>query len=194
MVMQPSHDTSIFAAMPRIVRQHTTRSEILMSNRSNKLLALALSAVALTFSGQTFAESTSVNIVTAVSANSDLSTFSRLIKQAGMDGALEANGPVTVFAPNDAAFRNVPAAMLDKLAKDPELLKATLGYHIVPGLVKSANIDGAMPLTTSTGAKMAVAKAGDFVTVDDGLVVKADVPAGNGVIHVIDTVLTPPKK
>ncbi|MGC4061311.1 MAG: fasciclin domain-containing protein [Aquabacterium sp.] len=165
-----------------------------MSIRSNKLLALALTAVALTFSGQTFADSASANIVTAVNANPDLSTFGKLIKQAGMDSALEANGPVTVFAPSDAAFKNVPAATMDKLAKDPELLKATLGYHIVPGLVKSSSIEGAMPLTTSTGAKMAVSKAGEFVTVDDGLVVKADVPAGNGVIHVIDTVLTPPKK
>jgi uncharacterized surface protein with fasciclin (FAS1) repeats len=194
MVMQPSHDTPIFAAMLRIVREHTPRSEILMSNRSNKLLALALTAMALTFSGQTFADSASANIVTAVNANSELSTFSKLIKQAGMDSTLEGNGPMTVFAPSDAAFKNVPAATLDKLAKDPELLKATLGYHIVPGLVKSGSIEGATPLTTSTGAKIAASKAGDFVTVDDGLVVKADVPAANGVIHVIDTVLTPPKK
>lgn len=165
-----------------------------MSNRSNKLLAMAVTAIALTFSGQTFAESASANIVTAVNANSDLSTFSKLIKQAGLDSTLESGGPVTVFAPSDAAFKNVPAATLDKLAKDPDLLKATLGYHIVPGLVKSASIEGATPLTTSTGAKIAASKAGDFVTVDDGLVVKADVPAGNGVIHVIDTVLTPPKK
>jgi len=123
-----------------------------------------------------------------------LSTFTKLIKQAGLDGMLEGAGPVTVFAPTDAAFKNVPAATLDKWAKDPELLKAVMGYHLVPGLIKSANIEGAMPVTTSTGAKMGLSKAGDFVTVDDGLVIKADVAAGNGVVHVIDTVLTPPKK
>lgn len=167
-----------------------------MTIRSNKLLTIALAAAALTFSGAVLAEGTSAsaNIVTAVSANSELSTFTKLIKQAGLDSTLEGSGPLTVFAPTDAAFKNVPAATLDKLAKDPEMLKYVLGYHVVPGLVKAANIEGATPLTTSTGAKIAASKAGDFVTVDDGLVIKADVPAGNGVIHVIDTVLTPPKK
>jgi len=167
-----------------------------MTIRSNKLLNLALAAAALTFSGLALAESAAipVNIVTAVSANAELSTFTRLIKQAGLVSTLEGSGPVTVFAPTDDAFKNVPAETLDKLAKDPDLLKYVLGYHLVPGLVKSSSIEGAMPLTTSTGAKLGVSKAGEFVTVDDGLVVKADLPAGNGVIHVIDTVLTPPKK
>jgi uncharacterized surface protein with fasciclin (FAS1) repeats len=165
-----------------------------MTIRFTKLLTLALAATAITFSGVTLAETASTNIVTAVSANSELSTFTKLIKQAGLDGMLEGAGPVTVFAPTDAAFKNVPAATQDKWAKDPEQLKYMLSYHLVPGLIKSTSIEGTMPATTSTGAKLGLSKAGDFVTVDDGLVIKADVPAGNGVVHVIDTVLTPPKK
>ena len=88
----------------------------------------------------------------------------------------------------------MPAATLDKLSKDPELLKATLSYHVVPGLVKSADIITNSTLNTISGAKLAVSKAGDFVTVDDGMVVTADLAAGNGVIHAIDRVLTAPKK
>ena len=83
---------------------------------------------------------------------------------------------------------------MDKLAKDPDLLKATLAYHVVPGLVKAADIPSNGTLVTSTGAKMGVSRAGDFVAVDDGLVIKADQAAGNGIIHVLDRVLTPPKK
>jgi len=165
-----------------------------MTIRSTKLLPLALAFASLTFCCASQAETVSANIVTAASANSELSTFTRLIKQAGLDGLLEGAGPVTVFAPTDAAFKNVPAATQDLWAKNPEQLKYVLSYHLVPGLIKSADIEGAMPATTSTGAKLGLSKAGEFVTVDDGLVIKADVPAGNGVIHVIDTVLTPPKK
>lgn len=155
------------------------------------LLATTLSF--LTYSGAQ-AASTAANVVAAAAATPELSTFSKLVKQAGLESTLEGNGPITVFAPTDDAFKAMPAATLDKLAQDPEQLKALLGYHVVPGLVKSTDVDGSKQITTSTGAKMNVSKAGDFVTVDDGLVTKADQPAANGVIHIIDRVLTPPKK
>ncbi|MBI2734906.1 MAG: fasciclin domain-containing protein [Aquabacterium sp.] len=168
-----------------------------MTIRRPKILLLSsLLALTLSFAGcaSTEVATTPVNVVAAASAAPELSTFSKLIQQAGLQDSLQGSGPVTVFAPSDEAFKALPAATLDKLAKDPEQLKAVLGYHVVPGLVKSGDIDGSRPLTTSTGAKMNVSKAGDFVTVDDGLVIKADVQASNGVIHVIDRVLTPPKK
>lgn len=166
------------------------------SRRPHTLLFCGLLALSLSFAGcaSTEVATAPANIATAASANPELSTFSKLVQQAGLQDMLQGNGPVTVFAPSDEAFKALPAATLDKLAKDPAQLKAVLGYHLVPGLVKSGDIDGSTTLTTSTGAKMNVAKAGDFVTVDDGLVTKADLPASNGVIHVIDRVLTPPKK
>lgn len=166
------------------------------TRRPHLLLLSSLLAFTLSFAGcaSTNVATTPATVVAAANATPELSTFSKLIQQAGLQDTLQGNGPVTVFAPSDEAFKALPAATLDKLAKDPAQLKAVLGYHVVPGLVKSGDIDGSKPLTTSTGAKMNVAKAGDFVTVDDGLVTKADLPAGNGVIHVIDRVLTPPKK
>ncbi len=168
-----------------------------MTNRRSHLLLLSsLLALTLSFAGcaSTNAIATPANVLSTASANPELSTFSKLIQQAGLQDTLQGNGPITVFAPSDEAFKALPAATLDKLAKDPAQLKAVLGYHLVPGLVKSKDIDSTQPLTTSTGAKLNVTKAGDFVTVDDGLVTKADLPASNGVIHVIDRVLTPPKK
>jgi len=123
-----------------------------------------------------------------------LSTFHKLVHDASLQDTLRGPGPITVFAPTDEAFKEVPAATLDKLAKDPAALKALLNYHMVAGAITSKSIEGSTTLTTLNGAKMNVAKAGDFVTVDDGLVVQADIPAGNGVVHIIDRVLTPPKK
>jgi uncharacterized surface protein with fasciclin (FAS1) repeats len=159
------------------------------------LLPCLLSAAMLSLAACASSDiaATPANVVVAANANPELSTFSKLIKQAGLEGSLEGATPVTVFAPSDDAFKALPAATLDKLSKDPAQLKTVLGYHVVPGVKKIADFDGSQPVTTSTGAKMTVSKAGDFLTVDDGMVIKADQSAGNGVIHVIDRVLTPPK-
>lgn len=167
-----------------------------MSHRRPHLLLSSLIAltVALTGCASTDIASTPANVVVAANSNADLSTFAKLIKQAGLESTLEAAGPVTVFAPSDEAFKALPAATLDKLSKDPEHLKSLLNYHVVPGLMKAADFDGSKQIATVNGAKVTVSKAGDFVTVDDALVTKADVASGNGVIHVIDRLLTPPKK
>jgi uncharacterized surface protein with fasciclin (FAS1) repeats len=134
------------------------------------------------------------NVVAAAAQRPELATFTKLVQQAGLSATLESAGPYTVFAPTDAAFKAVPAATLDKLAKDPEALKYTLTHHVLPGAVTSADVTGASSKTTVAGTKVTVSKAGDFVTVDDGLVTQADVMTGNGVLHIIDTVLTPPVK
>jgi uncharacterized surface protein with fasciclin (FAS1) repeats len=120
----------------------------------------------------------------------ELSTFVKLVQQAGLSAALE-SGEVTVFAPTDAAFKAVPAATQEKLEKDPELLKSVLSYHVLPVKLKAASIEANTSATTLQGSKLSVSKAGDFVTVDDGMVTTADIDAGNSVIHEIDRVLMP---
>ncbi|MCF8205256.1 MAG: fasciclin domain-containing protein [Methylotenera sp.] len=122
-----------------------------------------------------------------------LSTFNRLVAQAGLADELRTAGPLTVFAPSDEAFKAVPAKTMEALAADPAQLKAVLSYHIIDGRVTAADVK---PGTAKTrqGASLALAKAGSFVTVDDAVVQQADVTATNGVAHVIDRVLTPPKK
>jgi len=122
-----------------------------------------------------------------------LSTLSRLIGQAGLTDTLNSPGPFTVFAPSDEAFKAVPAKTLSELGSDKELLKSVLTYHVVPGKVLAADVKNANAKTVN-GANLALAKAGTMVTVEDAVVLQADVIASNGVVHVIDRVLLPPKK
>lgn len=154
------------------------------------LAAACLALATLSITGLAHAADT---VVSVAAQASDLSTFSRLVKQAGLESTLS-NGAYTVFAPSDDAFKAVPADKLDALAKDPEQLKALLTYHVLPGKTTSAAIGENTTPTTANGAKLALSRAGDFVTVDDAMVTKADVAAGDSVVHVIDRVLTPPKK
>lgn len=122
-----------------------------------------------------------------------LSTFNRLVAQAGLADELRAQGPLTVFAPSDDAFKAVPAKTMEALAADPAQLKAVLSYHIIDGRVTAADVKPGAAKTRQ-GASLNLAKAGTFVTVDEAVVQQADVVATNGVAHVVDRVLMPPKK
>lgn len=123
----------------------------------------------------------------------ELSTLNKLINDAGLADTLRGQGPYTVFAPSDAAFKAVPAKTMDELSKDKEMLKSVLTYHVLPGKLTSAEVKNGNTKTVQ-GANVALSKAGTFVTVEDAMVTQADVPATNGVVHVIDRVLMPPKK
>ena len=122
-----------------------------------------------------------------------LSTFNRLAAQAGLTEELRAAGPLTVFAPSDEAFKAVPAKTMEALAADRAQLKAVLSYHIIDGRMAAADVrqGGAK---SHQGSNLALAKAGSFITVDDAVVQQADIVATNGVAHVVDRVLMPPKK
>jgi uncharacterized surface protein with fasciclin (FAS1) repeats len=122
-----------------------------------------------------------------------LSTLSRLLAEAGLGDSLRAAGPYTVFAPSDEAFKALPAKTLAELGADKALLKSVLSYHVVPGKLMAADVKVG-PQKSLQGANLALATAGSFVTVEDALVQQADVPATNGVVHVIDRVLLPPKR
>jgi len=122
-----------------------------------------------------------------------LSTFNRLIAQAGLAEELRAAGPITVFAPSDDAFKAVPAKTMEALAADPAQLKAVLSNHVIDGRVAAADVK-AGPAKSRQGSSLALAKAGSFVTVDDAVVQQADIVATNGVAHVVDRVLMPAKK
>lgn len=100
---------------------------------------------------------------------------------------------MTVFAPSDEAFKAVPAKTLAELGSNKELLKSVLTYHVLPGKVSAADVKNGNAKTVH-GANLALSKAGTFVTVEDALVTQADVGATNGVIHIIDKVLMPPRR
>ena len=134
-----------------------------------------------------------VSIADTAARTPQLSTLNKLIADAGLTETLRAGGPYTVFAPTDEAFKAVPAKTLDSLSQDKEQLKAVLMYHVVPGKTLSSDIQ-AGKAKTAQGSEVAVAKTAGFVTVEDALVTQPDVPASNGVVHVIDRVLLPPKR
>ena len=132
---------------------------------------------------------------TAVAAGS-FNTLVAAVKAAGLVDALKGPGPLTVFAPTDAAFAKLPAGTLDDLLKpeNKEKLKAILLYHVVSGKVLSTDLKGTMKPATLEGSTLTIVASATGVTVNGAKVTKADVIASNGVIHVIDAVLLPPAK
>ncbi|WP_371357471.1 fasciclin domain-containing protein [Hydrocoleum sp. CS-953] len=105
---------------------------------------------------------------------------------------LQGDGPFTVFAPTDEAFAALPEGTLDKLLmpENKDKLVQILTYHVVPGKVMSGDLESGM-VKTVEGSKVNVKVSDAGVKVGKAKVVKADVPASNGVIHVIDTVILP---
>lgn len=128
---------------------------------------------------------------TAVSAK--FNTLVAAVKAAGLVDTLKGAGPFTVFAPTDAAFAKLPAGTLESLLK-PEnkgKLQEILKYHVVPGRVMAADVVKLTTATTVQGQDIAIKAGGGGVMVDSAHVVKTDVIASNGVIHVIDSVILP---
>lgn len=128
-----------------------------------------------------------------LSRNPQLTTFNRLLAQTGLTEELRGAGPFTVLAPTDEAFNAVPAKTMQALAADPAQLRAVLSYHVIAGSLPSADLK-AGGVKTRQGGNVTIAKAGTFITADDAVVQQVDVVATNGVAHVIDRVLMPPKK
>ncbi len=130
-------------------------------------------------------------IVETAAANKDFSTLVAAVKAAGLVEALNAKGPITVFAPTNAAFEKLGKEKIEAVLKDKELLTKILKAHVVEGSVMAADVvkmDG----KEVNGFKIGVSDKG--VTLGDAKVVKTDIKCSNGVIHVIDTVLIPSTK
>jgi len=130
---------------------------------------------------------------TAVAAGS-FKTLAKALAAADLIGTLKGAGPFTVFAPTDEAFANLPAGTLDNLLK-PEnkaMLVRVLTYHVVPGKVMAADVVKLSSVKAVSGDALHIKAGGGSVTVDKARVVKTDILASNGVIHVIDHVLLPP--
>ena len=136
------------------------------------------------------------DIVDTAVAAGKFETLVAALKAADLAEALKAEGPFTVFAPSDEAFAKLPEGTVETLLlpENKEKLTAILTYHVVPGKTKSKDLAGqTLSVATLNGAEVAI-DGTDGVTVAGGRVVKADIVTSNGVIHVVDTVLMPPKK
>lgn len=158
----------------------------------HRRILLLAPAVALVAACATQPAATPVSVADTIAADPQLSTLNTLVAKAGLTESLKAAGPLTVFAPTNDAFQAVPARTMDELAQNPARLKAVLAYHVVPARLVAADVKNG-EVKTAQGASVALARAGDFVTVEEAMVQQADIIATNGVIHTVDRVLMPPK-
>lgn len=156
-----------------------------MKYRLPVLLAGAL-ALALTT-----AASAADIVDTAVAGN--FNTLVAAVKAAGLVETLKGPGPFTVFAPTDEAFAKLPPGALEALLQpaNKDKLRGILMYHVVPGKVTSRQVVKLDSARTAGGGTLAIKTMDGAVMVNDARVIKADIPASNGVIHAIDTVLMP---
>ena len=134
-------------------------------------------------------------VETAVAAGS-FKTLAKALEAAGLVQTLKGAGPFTVFAPTDEAFAKLPAGTLEELLKPANKMKLQriLTYHVVAGKVMAADVVKLQSAKAVSGDTIAIAASGGNVTVDAARVVKTDIGASNGVIHVIDSVILPKDK
>jgi len=182
-----------FPGHPRRVYMSTSIASV----RLRALLPLAaLLTGALAFQGANAYEAKAkapVDIVDTAVAAGSFNTLAAALKAAGLVETLKGPGPFTVFAPTDEAFAKLPAGTLESLLKPENKAKLAgiLTYHVVPGKVMAAELVKVTSEKTVNGQSINVTVDGSKVKVNDANVVKADVVASNGVIHVIDAVLLP---
>ena len=122
------------------------------------------------------------SVVSVARRSGDFGTLLTMVEAAGLTGLLEGDGPYTVFAPTDEAFRELPEGALQELLADEGHLTEVLKMHVVPGRVSSVKILESRELKTASGKT---------VSTVDIRVKKADIPARNGVIHVVERVILP---
>lgn len=155
--------------------------------------SLLAATVALALAGCASTPPAPTTIADTAGRTPQLSTLAKLLGEAGLADTLRSPGPYTVFAPSDDAFKALPAKTLAELSADKTLLKSVLSYHVLPARVGAADVRNGNAKTVQ-GANLALARAGTTVTVEDAIVTQPDVAASNGVVHVIDRVLMPPKR
>jgi len=155
------------------------------------------SASSTTTSAPAAAATSSKTIVQVAASNPEFSTLVTAVKAAGLAGTLSGKGPYTVFAPTNAAFAALPAGTVTTLLQPQNKAELTkiLTYHVVPGALMAKDVMPGM-VTTVEGSTFTVNSTDGTLTITDGKggtakIVKTDIVASNGVIHVIDAVLQP---
>ncbi|MEO8077872.1 MAG: fasciclin domain-containing protein [Acidobacteriota bacterium] len=162
-----------------------------------KTLAIGtVAAVMMTLSASTRAIAADQDIVDTAVAAGSFTTLAKALAAADLVQTLKGAGPFTVFAPTDEAFAKLPAGTLETLLK-PEnkaKLQRILTYHVVPGRVMAADVVKMQSAKAVSGDSIAIVAKNGTVMVGKAHVVKTDIAASNGVIHVIDTVMLPADK
>jgi len=140
----------------------------------------------------TMAAETSQDIVDLAVADGRFTTLVAAVEAAGLVETLQSDGPFTVFAPTDDAFAQLPEGTVEALLEDIPALTDILLYHVVPGQVPAADVVHLDSADTVLGQPLTISVTDGQVMINDSMVVITDIPASNGLIHVVDTVLMPP--
>ncbi|HEX7707448.1 MAG TPA: fasciclin domain-containing protein [Thermoanaerobaculia bacterium] len=158
-----------------------------------KRIAIAVIALTLVTSSAFAGGAPKKDIVQTAVAAGSFGTLAAALEAADLVSTLQGAGPFTVFAPTDAAFAKLPAGTVESLLKpeNKDKLRAILTYHVVAGSVGSAQVVKLQSAKTVNGQSVSIKTANGGVTIDGAKVVKADIAASNGVIHVIDSVILP---
>lgn len=135
------------------------------------------------------------NIVSIATRSKDHTTLVAAIQAADYVTSVAASGPLTVFAPTDDAFAELPPGTLESLLEpeNVDALRRVLQYHVTTSSLATSSLRDGQTLGMANGAKVTVHRDGDTVTINDATVI-ASIPASNGIVHVIDRVLLPPQK
>lgn len=160
------------------------------------IATMAMFATALAGPFTTSAKAGQQDIVDVAVGAGQFNTLAAALKAADLVDALKSEGPFTVFAPTDAAFAKLPKGTVETLLK-PEnkaQLQAILKYHVVSGAVPAKSVVGLSGATTLNGQRVDIKVADGKVMLDGAQVVKTDIAASNGIIHVIDSVILPESK
>jgi uncharacterized surface protein with fasciclin (FAS1) repeats len=160
-----------------------------------KIVPIGLIAAFIAVSGaRGAAQAPSKDIVDTAVAAGSFTTLAKALQAAGLVDTLKGEGPFTVFAPTDEAFAKLPPGTLDELLKPENKAKLTriLTSHVVAGKVTAAEVMKMKSAKALSGVTLHIKASGKTVMVDNAKVVKTDIMASNGVIHVIDTVIVPP--
>lgn len=134
------------------------------------------------------------DIVELAASQDMLSTLVAAVKAAGLVETLKGDGPFTVFAPTNEAFAKLPKGTVEDLLKPENKAKLAkiLSYHVVSGKVLSGDLKNGQMAKTVEGSDVKVTMMDGKVMINNANVIKADVMADNGVVHIIDTVIMPP--
>jgi len=163
------------------------------------LLSVALTLAIVALPAQAQDKSQTADIVQTAQNAGSFETLVTALKAGDLVSALKGKGPFTVFAPTDEAFAALPDGTLENLLKpeNKSQLQAILKYHVVSGKVMAKDVTGLSEAETLEGSMIGIQTMDGTVTLsgdNEATVTSTDIAASNGVIHVIDTVLMPPKE
>ena len=131
------------------------------------------------------------SIIDVAEGAGNFTTLLAAVDAAGLTETLRGDGPFTVFAPTNAAFDALPAGTVDALLMDIPALTDILLYHVVGEKLSAADVVAASSVTTLQGSDAPVVVDADGAGIDGAMIVETDIPASNGVIHIIEAVILP---